>query len=96
LRLPAGFEDDAPALRRLLGGPGGSGEPNVFEVMIDETADGATLVARRGAADGSPVSFMLEGTERAARGALEALLGDPTIVRYRYTARFDKAGEVVR
>ena len=50
LRLPAGFEADAPALRRLLGGPGGSGEPNVFEVTIDETAEGATLVARRGAA----------------------------------------------
>jgi hypothetical protein len=96
LHLPAGFEEDASALRRLLGGPGGSGEPNVFEVVIDEAAEGARLVARRGAADGSPVSFTLEGTERAARGALEALLVDPSIVRYRYTARFDRGGGVVR
>lgn len=96
LRLPAGLAEDAPALRLLLGGPGGSGEPNVFEVVIDEAADGATLVARRGAADGSPVSFTLTGTERATGGALDALLRDPTIVRYRYTARFDDGGEVVR
>ena len=64
LRLPAGFEEKGPALRRLLGGSGGSGEPNVFEVVIDEAADGARLVARRGAADGSPVRFTLTGTER--------------------------------
>ncbi len=95
LRLPVGFEGDAPALLRLLGGSGGTGEPNVFEVVIDDAADGATLVARRGAADGSPVSFTLRGTQRAIRGALEALLGDPEIVRYRYTARFDEGGEVV-
>jgi hypothetical protein len=42
------------------------------------------------------VSFTLRGSERATRSALEALLGDPTIVRYRYTARFDEGGEVVR
>jgi hypothetical protein len=96
LRLPAGFEGNAPPLRRLLGGPGGSGESNVFEVVIDDVAEGATLVARRGARDGSPVSFTLSGTERATRRALKALLGDPTIVRYRYTARFDEGGEVVR
>jgi hypothetical protein len=96
LRLPAGFEENASRLRRLLGGPGGSGEPNVFEVVIDDGAEGASLVARRGARDGSPVLFTLSGTERATRGALEALLGDPTIVRYRYTARFDDGGEVVR
>ena len=96
LRLPVAFEEDEPALRRLLGGPGGSGEPNVFEVVIDDMAEGATLVARRGARDGSPVSFTLRGSERATRSALEALLGDPTIVRYRYTARFDEGGEVVR
>ena len=95
LRLPAGFEEDAPALRHLLGGPGGSGEPNVFEVVIDEAAGGATLVASRGAADGSAVSFTLTGTQPAASGALDTLIRDPTIVRYRYTARFDEGGEVV-
>jgi hypothetical protein len=42
------------------------------------------------------VRFTLTGTERAARRALDALLRDPTIVRYRYTARFDEGGEVVR
>jgi len=96
LRLPAGFEEQTMAMRRLLGGSGGSGDPSMFEVVIDGAVEGATLVARRGAADGSPVSFTLRGTERAVRGALEALLSDPAIIRYRYTARFDEGGEIVR
>ena len=61
VEAPPGFEAEAEALRRVLGGPGGDGEPNVFRLVIEQGAAGATLVARRGAADGSPVTFTLCG-----------------------------------
>ena len=43
----------------------------------------------------SPVTFTLAGSEPAVRAAAQALAEDPAVIRYRYTARFDEAGEVV-
>jgi Domain of unknown function (DUF4430) len=92
---PAGFKTEATVLLRVLGGPRGAGEPNVFRLSVDPGASGATLTARRGAGDGSPVMFTLAGSEAAVRAAAGALAEDPSIVRYRYTARFDEQGQVI-
>jgi hypothetical protein len=95
VEAPAGFEAEAEALAGVLGGGNGEGEPNVFRLVVEAGASGATLEARRGAADGSPVTFTLAGSEPAVRAAARALAADPALVRYRYTARFDESGEVV-
>jgi hypothetical protein len=41
------------------------------------------------------VTFTLAGSEAAVRAAARALAKDPSVVRYRYTARFDEQGQVV-
>jgi uncharacterized protein DUF4430 len=92
---PAGFEAEAEALLRVLGGPGGEGEPNVFRLVVDRGAEGATLRAGRGPSDDSPATFRLSGAETAVRAAARALAADPAIVRFRYTARFDASGKVI-
>jgi hypothetical protein len=91
---PASLETEAEALLRVLGGSGGEGEPNVFRLVVDAGAEGATLLARRGPADGSPATFTLSGSEGAVRAAAQALAADPAIVRFRYIARFDASGNV--
>jgi hypothetical protein len=102
---PAGFDSEASALEHVLRGPGQTsntvsqaqgGGPNVFRLVVEPGADGATLTARRGAAEGSPVTFTLSGSEDAVRAAARALAANPAIVRYHYTARFDDAGDVAR
>jgi Domain of unknown function (DUF4430) len=95
VEAPAGFEPEAESLLRVLGGAAGEGEPSVFRMSVEAGASSATLTARRGAGDGSPVTFTLEGSEAAVRAAARALADDPSIVRYRYTARFDEHGRVV-
>jgi hypothetical protein len=95
VQAPAGYEAESDALLRVLGGSGGKGEPNVFRLVVEEGAEGATLRARRGPADGSPVIFTLSGAESAVRAAAGALAADPSIVRFRYVARFDGSGGVV-
>jgi Domain of unknown function (DUF4430) len=92
---PAALEAEANALLRVLGGSAGEGEPNVFRLEVEAGATGATLTARRGPGDGSPVTFTLAGSEEAVRAAATALAADPAIVRFRYTASFDERGEVV-
>jgi uncharacterized protein DUF4430 len=92
---PAGFETEAEALLRVLGGPGGEGEPNVFRLVVDRGAEGAILRAGRGPSDDSPATFTLSGAETAVRAAARALAADPAIVRFRYTARFDASGKVI-
>jgi Domain of unknown function (DUF4430) len=92
---PAGLEAEAEALRRVLGGSGGAGEPNVFRLVVDDGAEGATLRAHRGPADGSPATFTLSGSEGAVRAAARTLAADPSIVRFHYVARFDLHGKVV-
>jgi hypothetical protein len=42
------------------------------------------------------VTFTLSGSEGAVRAAALALAADPSIVRYRYTARFDEQGTVIQ
>lgn len=96
VEAPAGFDAEADALLRLLGGPGGEGEPNVFRLVVEPDATGATLTARRAPGDGSPVTFILAGSEPAVRAAAQALADDPSVIRYLYTARFDEGGEVVK
>jgi hypothetical protein len=94
LRAPAELADAADALRPVLG-TGGSGPPNVFELAIEPGVEGAELTAERDLATDSPVTFRLAGSERAVRAAALALAADPSIVRYRYSARFDESGAVV-
>jgi hypothetical protein len=95
LRYPPALADAAGALRTLLGAGGASGEPNVFALEVREGETGAELTAARGAANDSPVTFTLSGSEGAVRAAALALARDPALVRYRYTARFDAEGRVV-
>jgi hypothetical protein len=92
---PAELDAEADALLETLGGAEGEGEPNVFEVEIRTDADGADLTAGRGDANGAPVTFKLAGSLAAVRAAMTALADDPTILRYRYDAKFDETGEVV-
>ena len=95
VRAPAGFAAEAAALLRTLGGPGGEGEPNVFALEVAAGVQGATLRAKRGPKNDSPVTFTLAGSEAAVRAAAAALVADPSIVARRYEARFDDAGQVV-
>jgi hypothetical protein len=92
---PPGFEPQAEALLRVLGGTRGEGEPNIFRIVVETGVDGATLTARRGPSDGSPVTFTLSGSEPGVRAVAETLAEDPASVRFRFTARFDETGEVV-
>jgi hypothetical protein len=94
VRAPAELADAAGRLRDLLGHGGGSGEPNAF-VLAVEPGDGAVLAAVRGPENDAPVTFTLSGALTAVRAAALALAADPSIVRYRYTARFDGRGRVV-
>ena len=96
LRAPPELEAEAEMLRETLGGDGGSGRPNVFVLAVRPAAGGATLDAKRGAANDGPVEFTLAGSLEAVRAATAALARDPRIVRFRYEARFDEQGKVVR
>jgi hypothetical protein len=94
LRAPPELADAADALRPVLEA-GGSGTPNVFELVVEPGVAGAELTAHREPANDSPVTFRLAGSEAAVRAAALALAADPTIVRYRYSASFDESGAVV-
>jgi hypothetical protein len=93
VRAPPGFETEAGELLAVLGGAAGSGDPNVFAVELTDEA-GATLTAERGPKNDSPATFTLAGSEDAVRAALGALVADPSIVRFRYEARFTPDGTV--
>ncbi|MCC6224228.1 MAG: DUF4430 domain-containing protein [Thermoleophilia bacterium] len=90
---PAALAEQQRALEALLHGPG-TGEPNRFRLVVEPGASGAVLTAKRGAANDSPVTFTLSGSEQAVRAAADALVADPSLVRYRYMATFDEAGTV--
>jgi hypothetical protein len=90
---PPSLAEQQRALEAFLGG-GGTGEPNRFRLVVEPDASGAVLTAEREAANDAPVTFTLSGSERAVRAAADALVADPSIVRYRYTATFDEAGTV--
>jgi len=92
---PPALADAGSELLRVLGGPNGAGEPNVFVLAVEQDASGARLTARRGAANDAPVTFRLAGSLKAVRAAVAALVSDPAVVRRRYTARFDESGSVV-
>jgi len=94
VRAPPELAAERAALADLLG-VAGSGEPNRFLLVVRPGVRGATLTVRRGAANDSPVTFTLSGSLAAVRAAAVALAGDPSLVRYRYTARFDEEGRVV-
>ena len=96
VRAPAALTEAARSLEVVLGaGDVAGGEPNVLALEIDGSAEGATLTARRGSANDSPVTFTLAGSPDAVRAAAGALARDPAIVRYRYEARFDEEGRVL-
>lgn len=96
IRAPPELAEEARGLEEILGASGPSGEPNVFALVVDGSVTGATLSARRGPANDSPVTFTLAGSPEAVRAAARALARDPEIVRLRYDARFDEAGRLVR
>ena len=82
-------------MRAALPQAGGEGEPNLVVLEVRPGEAGAKLAATRGSANDSPVTFTLSGSETAVRAAALALAADPSIVRYRYTARFDEQGTVI-
>jgi Domain of unknown function (DUF4430) len=92
---PPELADEADALRDVLGGSAGEGEPNRFVLAVDEAAEGARLTAERGARNDAPVTFTLAGSRAAVRAAATALARDPAVVRFRFEARFDEAGRVL-
>jgi hypothetical protein len=100
-RRPAAVEhspelaDAAAALLEVLGGPAGEGEPNRFVLAVEDGVDGAVLTAERGPKNDSPVTFTLAGSLAGVRAAATALARDPSIVRFRFEARFDEAGRVL-
>lgn len=95
VEAPAGLGEQAAALRRLLAPGGGAGEPNVFRLVVEDGTRGATLAAKRGPSESSPVTFTLAGSQAAVAAAAAELASDPAVVRYRYEARFDERGKVV-
>ncbi|MBD0291006.1 MAG: DUF4430 domain-containing protein [Thermoleophilia bacterium] len=95
VRAPRGFEGEAKALLATLGGGEGEGEADLFVLELRPGAHGAALTARRGAQNGSPVTFTLAGSREAVRAAARTLVQDPAAVRFRYQARFDERGEIV-
>ena len=96
VRASPGLAVETAALARVLGGGRGTGDPNVFALRVERAGEGAELTARRGARNDSPVTFTLTGSLAAVRAAAAALVRDPSIVRFRYEARFDEEGNVVR
>jgi hypothetical protein len=96
VRAPPELAAEADAIAARLGGSEGTGDPNVFSLRVDPGAEGATLTARRGARNDSPVTFTLAGSLEAVRAAAAALARDPSVVRFRYEARFDEEGNVLR
>jgi Domain of unknown function (DUF4430) len=95
VQAPAELDDAAAALREALSRAGGEGDPNLVVLEVRPDDSGAELAATRGSANDSPVTFTLFGSEGAVRAAALALAADPSIVRYRYTARFDDQGVVI-
>lgn len=95
VRAPPELEVEAAVLLAALGGTRGEGEPNVFELRVEPGAEGATLTARRGAQNDSPVVFTLAGSYPAAKAAAAALAGSPGLLRFRYEARFDDEGNLL-
>jgi hypothetical protein len=95
VRAPAELSGEAAELLATLGGSEGEGEPNVFAVEIDEDAEGATLTAERGAANGAPVTFKLVGSFEAVGSVMNALVTDPGQIQFSYTARFDDEGQLL-
>ncbi|MDQ3867812.1 MAG: DUF4430 domain-containing protein [Actinomycetota bacterium] len=92
VRAPPELAHEADALGRVLGGREGTRDPNVFALRVEPAAEGATLTAGRGARNDSPVTFTLRGSLASVRAAAAALARDPSIVRFRYEARFDEEG----
>jgi hypothetical protein len=95
VRYPPELESAASALAAALPGPSAAGDPNLFVLEVRGGEPGATLTASRGTASDSPVTFTLAGSEAGVEAAALALAADPSIVRYRYSARFDEQGKVV-
>lgn len=96
VRAPRELEDVVEPLLGVLGGGRGQGEPHLFVLEVEAGAEGATLSATRGPRNDSPVTFTLAGSATAVRAAVEALVADPGLVRFRYEARFDESGALVR
>jgi hypothetical protein len=95
VNAPAELSGEAAELLATLGGSDGEGEPNVFAVEIDADAEGATLTAERGEANGAPVTFKLVGSLEAVGKVMNALVTNPEYVRFTYTAQFGDDGELL-
>jgi len=95
VRAPSAFAQEVLELEAVLDAEGVGGEPNLFVLAVDRSEEGAMLTASQGASSASPVTFTLAGSPDAVRAAARALASDPSIVRYRYEARFDEEGRVV-
>lgn len=95
VRGPPELEAQARALLERLGGARGEGEPNVFELRVEPGAEGATLTAKRGERNDSPVVFTLAGSPAAVEAVAAALVASPELLRFRYEARFDDEGRIV-
>ena len=85
----------AAAVLEELIGRGGKGDPHRFELVVDAGAEGAELTAAIGGRNSSPVTFTLSGSQKAVARAAEAIAADPSMIRFRYTARFDEQGAIV-
>jgi Domain of unknown function (DUF4430) len=95
IEAPPALDAVAKQLERLLSPASSSGEPNVFALEITAGAvEGATLTATRGPGNDSPVRFALSGSAEAVRSAALSLVETPGLLRFRYTATFDRDGRL--
>lgn len=95
---PAELGESATALENFLGATppdDPEAEPHRFVLELDPGGVGARLSASMGSKNGSPVTFVLSGTENAVVAAVAALIETPTMLERRYTAAFDEQGRVV-
>jgi len=95
---PPELSDSAATMRDFLGlapPDDPDSEPHRFVLEVRDDISGAELSATMGNKNGSPVTFVLAGSEAAIRATVASLIERPESIAHRYSATFDAAGQVI-